>query len=382
MSNPLDILRDPAPPTPRERPPFVTAVAGVSAADPPFPGRAGAYPEFRYMGSKHRLLPWLHGILSRLEFDSAADPFCGSGSVSYLLKSMGKRVISSDFLNFPSTIASALVANDGETLSPAHVAHLLRDAPGRDDFIERTFGGIFFTPPDLRFLDTVWANLPSLPGDGRQALALTALIRACMKRQPRGVFTVATSKDGAQRYDDGRRDVRLSLREHFEEQVSLLNPLVFAGTQPCTAARRDVFDDAPGGTPDLVYLDPPYVPRSDDNCYVKRYHFLEGLSLYWRGVRIMPETKVRKIEKPYTPFSYRRDAEAAFDRLFARYRDSTIVLSYADQAYPDRSVVAEILGAHKRVVTVHERSHRYHFGTHAGVERAKTTEYVLVGADR
>jgi hypothetical protein len=30
------------------------------------------------------------------------------------------------------------------------------------------------------------------------------------------------------------------------------------------------------------------VPQpSDDNCYIKRYHFLAGLSVYWRGQTIM-----------------------------------------------------------------------------------------------
>jgi DNA adenine methylase/adenine-specific DNA-methyltransferase len=40
-----------------------------------------------------------------------------------------------------------------------------------------------------------------------------------------------------------------------------------------------------------------------------------------------------------------------------------------------------LLGQYKRAVTVHERAHRYHFGTHASVARAETMEYVLVGTD-
>ena len=32
---------------------------------------------------------------------------------------------------------------------------------------------------------------------------------------------------------------------------------------------------------DLVYLDPPYAPPRDDNDYLKRYWFLEGLATYW-----------------------------------------------------------------------------------------------------
>src|SRR4051812_44371746 len=78
--------------------------------------RAAAYPELRYMGSKHRLLPWIHGVLRTLDFESAADPFVGSGCVAYLLKTMGKRVVASDFLNFPTVLATATVVNNTRQL--------------------------------------------------------------------------------------------------------------------------------------------------------------------------------------------------------------------------------------------------------------------------
>ena len=68
----------------------------------PLPERVLGFPELRYMGSKHRLLTWLHGVLRSLDFETAADPFTGSGSVAYLLKAMGKQVFASDFLNFPA----------------------------------------------------------------------------------------------------------------------------------------------------------------------------------------------------------------------------------------------------------------------------------------
>ncbi len=148
-----------------------------------------------------------------------------------------------------------------------------------------------------------------------------------MKRQPRGVFTVANSDANGSGYNDGRRDLQLTIEEHFVEQVELLNDACHRG-QVCFAERREVFASDDRAPSDLVYLDPPYVPRADDNCYVKRYHFLEGLATYWQGARIVSASKVKKLEKPYTPFSYRRDAYSAFDQLFAKYRRSTIVLSY------------------------------------------------------
>ena len=333
------------------------------------------YPEFRYMGSKHRLLAWIHSVLRTLDFETAADPFVGSGCVAYLIKAMGKRVTASDFLKFPTVIASATVGNSHHELRSSVVEQLLHPVKNGPDFIAKTFNGIFFTPADLRFLDRVSANLANLDHPRQRDLAMAALIRSCLKKQPRGVFTVSGDLS---HYDDGRRDLRLSVEEHFLEQVEAFNAIVFDNGHRNTVRQADVFSLRPRGV-DLVYLDPPYVPRSDDNCYIKRYHFLEGLSCYWRGLRIMPETKVQKIEKPFTPFSYRRTAIKAFDRMFHLYRKSTIVLSYSSNGFPDRSELEELLGRYKRDVSVYARPHRYHFGTHERVERASVQEYLIVG---
>jgi adenine-specific DNA-methyltransferase len=344
-------------------------------AEIPLPDHVAEYPELRYMGSKHRLLPWIHGVLRGLNFETAADPFVGSGCVAYLLKAMGKRVIVSDFLNFPTVLAAATVANNKFSLDGPALKTLLAPRRNGPHFIEETFSGIFYTPEDLRFLDRISANIEKLEHLPQQALAKAALMRSCLKKQPRGVFTVSGDLS---RYDDGRRDLRLSIEEHFHEQITAFNRVVFDNGRRHTVQQADVFSLKPKGV-DLVYLDPPYVPRSDDNCYMKRYHFLEGLSCYWKGKRIMEETKVKKIEKPYTPFSYRRTAIKAFEQLFQLYRDSIIVLSYSSNGFPDREILEDLLRRYKTTVTAYEKPHRYHFGTHGGVERAAVHEYLIVG---
>lgn len=341
----------------------------------PLPEHVAEYPELRYMGSKHRLLPWIHGVLQTLPFETAADPFVGSGCVAYLLKAMGKRVVASDFLNFPSVLASATVANSKHRLDGPAVMRLLAPRRGGPHFIEQTFAGVFFTLDDLRFLDRVSGNIENLEHPHRRALAKAALIRSCLKKQPRGVFTVSGDLS---HYDDGRRDLRLSIEEHFIEQVDAFNRVVFDNGRRNSAKRADVFSLRPRDV-DLVYLDPPYVPRSDDNCYMKRYHFLEGLSCYWTGVRIMDQTRVKKIEKPYTPFSYRKTAIDAFDRLFRIYRHSIIVLSYSSNGFPDKEELETLLRRYKSTVISYEKPHRYHFGTHDGVRRAEVREYLIVG---
>jgi DNA adenine methylase/adenine-specific DNA-methyltransferase len=221
----------------------------------------------------------------------------------------------------------------------------------------------------------VWGNIDELDAPYQRDLALSALIRACVKRQPRGVFTVAGDPE---RYKDGRRDLKLSIEEHFLEQISVYNRAVFDNGRTNRVLNEDVFQVPPRAF-DLVYFDPPYVPRSDDNCYVKRYHFLEGLACYWRNVEILAHTRVKKLAKPHTPFSYRRDATTALDTLFHRFRDSILVLSYSSNGYPDLKVLIELMRRHKGNIRIYDVEHRYHFGTHAAVRRDQVREYLIVG---
>jgi adenine-specific DNA-methyltransferase len=340
------------------------------------PEKAAEYPELRYMGSKARLLPWIFEALNLIDFESALDPFSGTGCVAYLMKAMDRRVVAADFLNFTSTVARATVENNHVHLDGKAIKRLLDRTKPSHDFIERTFGGVFYTPEDLRFLDRVSGNIRQLQDAHQQALAFAALFRSCLKRQPRGVFTISGDLS---HYDDGRRDLRLLLEEHFLEQIEVFNAAVFDNGRKNEALRGDVFE-LPRRRVDLVYLDPPYVPRSDDNCYIKRYHFLEGLSCYWQGLPVDMSTKVRKIAKRYTPFSYRRTAVEAFDRMFARFKASKIALSYSSNGFPDLDQLESLLRRYKGTVRVFEKPHRYHFGTHSGVERASTTEYLIIGS--
>ncbi|HEY3836982.1 MAG TPA: DNA adenine methylase [Bryobacteraceae bacterium] len=340
--------------------------------------RAKRFPQLRYMGSKHRLLPWIGEALAGISFKSALDAFSGSGSVAYLLKAMGKQVVANDFLNFPFQIAMATIENSRVKLNDAQCAMLLENNRKRGRFIQGTFKGIFFNAEDLRFLDNTWANLAMLPSDMHRALALAALVRSCIKRQPRGVFTVAGDPE---KYKDGRRDESLPLKQHFLENVAAYNAVVFDNGCRNRATRSDIM--AAETEVDLVYMDPPYVPRADDNCYVKRYHFLEGLASYWKdaGTEIVESSQVRKIPKRYTPFSYRSTAAEGFRSMLARFRESTLVLSYSSNGYPDLPVLTEIMQRYKRTVDVLERDHRYHFGTHDKVasERASVREYLIIG---
>lgn len=341
--------------------------------------RVSQYPLMRYMGSKHKLVSWIHDVVKQYEFETVLDGFSGSGVVSYMFKSMGKQVYSNDFLNFSSLITRGLIENSSQKLSERDIEILLDEKVSSGNFISTTFKDVFYTAPELKFLDKVSTNIGHLHSKSKKALAYSALFRACLKKQPRGVFTVSGNLE---KYNDGRRDLQLSLKQHFIEQIQLYNSLVFDNTKGNRSFNQSIFDfDDKLYHLDLVYLDPPYVPKSDDNCYIKRYHFLEGLSKYWEGEEIMQETKVKKIQKKYTPFSYRKTSLPAFDELFKKFSKSIILLSYSSNAFPELDTLMEIMKKYKKRVAVYEKPHRYHFGNHFNVKRSEVKEYLIVGTN-
>jgi adenine-specific DNA-methyltransferase len=322
------------------------------------------------MGSKYRLAPQLAALFATLPEGPAIDAFSGSGVVAYTLKAAGRETLANDHLRFTATLAEALVANDRERLSTHDVERLC--APNRDgrDFIARTFDGLYFPRADHEFLDAAWSHVDELAG-AKRALAVSALCLAAAQKQPRGVFTVTTP-----RYDDGRRQFRMSLQELFREAAARCNAAVIPGQ---AAARcGDVFELDPHAA--VAYLDPPYAPPRDDTCYVKRYHFLEGLATYWRDQEIMWETRTRKLRKRHTPFASKRTVRSALDRLFEHFRPAgALVVSYGSNADLGADELEALLARHRKSVRRVELPHRYAFGTHSTAHRRTVTEYVFVG---
>lgn len=345
-----------------------TSTVGAAARS----ARIREYPRLRYMGSKYKLVPDLAQVFAELGGHTALDAFSGSGVVAYTLKTLGYSVAANDFLNFPAILASATVVNHAEHLTDADIDQITGKPADKRDFIQSTFDGLYFDGDDRRFLDSAWSHIDRMPGVKRD-LAIASLILSAARKQPRGVFTFT---DG--RYDDGRRDLRISMSDHFRRAAQQYNSVVFDSGTVCTATSSDIFE-LDSNRYDLVYLDPPYAPPRDDNCYIKRYHFLEGLSTYWRNAQIMENTKTKKLAKRYTPFSYKRTIVEALRQTFKLFRDSTIVLSYSSNAVPDAKTVYDLLSETKSTVDVRAVEYRYSFGTHSTAERREVSEFIFVG---
>lgn len=334
------------------------------------------FPSTRYMGSKSKLLDRIWGVASQFEFQTALDLFSGSGVVSYMLKAQGKRVFSNDYMAMPAVFSKAMIENSSTKISEVAARQLLLPSRRSDGFVENTFQGLYFSDAENRLIDHVRGNLGELADETEQAIAKAALIRACLKKRARGIFTYT-----GHRYDDGRKDLQITLEEHFLEGIRAINAAVFDNGHANLARFGDAMTcpQIQGG---LVYMDPPYYSPLSDNEYVRRYHFVEGIARDWKGVCIQEHTQTKKFKSYPTPFSSRSGAADAFDKLFAKYRDNILVVSYSSNSQPTMEEMIELIAKHKRHVDVVPVEHQYSFGTQPhkkGNENNTVHEYLFVG---
>ena len=337
--------------------------------------QVSAYPATRFMGSKSKLLSEIWNVASRFSFGSVIDLFSGSGIVGYMFKAQGKAVISNDYMAMSATFTKAMVENNCVTLPLQEAEQLLVDNHDSDYFVSKTFKGLYYTDEENKLIDIIRANIAKIKDPYKQAIAMTALIRACTKKRPRGIFTYT-----GHRYDDGRKDLQKSISEQFIEAVTAVNSAVFNNGKNNHSYCGDAMDLNVTNA-DIVYIDPPYYSPLSDNEYVRRYHFVEGLARNWEGVEIQEHTQTKKFKSYPTPFSTRNGAAEAFDKLFAKFANSILIVSYSSNSQPTQDEMIAIMSKYKKHVEVVPIDYKYSFGnqSEAKTHRNDVQEYLFVG---
>lgn len=341
----------------------------------PLPEQVSAYPPTRFMGSKSKLLSEIWSVASQFNVDTVVDLFSGSGIVGYMFKAQGKSVISNDYMAMSATFTKAMIENNTVTLPLEEAERLLVAHKESDHFVSTKFQGLYYTDEENDLIDTLRTNIAAIRDPYKHAIAMTALIRACTKKRPRGIFTYT-----GHRYDDGRKDLQKSLAEQFLDAVEAVNSAVFDNGKVNRSKHGDAMDlRVEQG--DLVYIDPPYYSPLSDNEYVRRYHFVEGLARDWKGVEIQEHTQTKKFKSYPTPFSTRKGAADAFDRLFKKFANSILIVSYSSNSLPTQDEMVAIMAKYKKHVEVIPIDYKYSFGNQneAKTHRNSVQEYLFVG---
>ena len=341
----------------------------------PLPEQVAAYPPTRFMGSKSKLLSEIWSVASQFKTNTVVDLFSGSGIVGYMFKAQGKAVVSNDYMAMSAIFAKAMIENNYVTL-PAEEAKALLDIHKESDhFVATTFKDLYYTDEENDLIDTLRTNIAAIKDPYKHAIAMAALIRACMKKRPRGIFTYT-----GQRYNDGRKDLQKTLSQQFLEAIEVINKAVFNNGQINYSKQCDAMDLKVENA-DLIYIDPPYYSPLSDNEYVRRYHFVEGLARDWKGVEIQQHTQTKKFKSYPTPFATRKGVADAFDHLFRKFANSVLIVSYSSNSLPTQDEMVSIMAKYKEHVEVIPVNYKYSFGNQndAKTHRNSVQEYLFVG---
>lgn len=341
----------------------------------PLPKQVAAYPPTRFMGSKSKLLSEIWSVASQFNVETVVDLFAGSGIVGYMFKAQGKNVISNDYMAMSATFAKAMIENNSVILPIEEAKGLLIERKESDHFVAETFQGLYYKDEENDLIDILRTNIAAIRDQYKHAIAMAALIRACTKKRPRGIFTYT-----GERYNDGRKDLQKTLAQQFLEAVDTINKAVFDNGKQNRARHGDAMELRVEQA-DLVYIDPPYYSPLSDNEYVRRYHFVEGLARDWQGVEIQQHTLTKKFKSYPTPFSTRNGAADAFDRLFKKFAGSILIVSYSSNSLPAQDEMVAIMSKYKKHVEVIPVEYKYSFGNQskARTHRNSVQEYLFVG---
>lgn len=329
------------------------------------------FPTTRYQGSKRKIIDWLWTQISQMEFDSLLDAFGGTGAVSHKAKQLNKQVIYNDYLRFNYQIGLAIIENNGVTLSNEDVEFLLQSHDKFDypSFVQDEFEGLYFTDEENQWLDRMHMNISELKNKYKRAIAYSALSQACLAKRPYNLFHRANlymRTQDVERSFGNKTTWDRSFDDHFRQYVGEFNEAVFSNGHENRAFNRDVLKGEIVET-DLVYLDPPYYDRTKQNGatnYQFYYHFLEGYLQYddWSEM-VDHSVKTKRLKHEPSPWTDPERVYGAFEKLFDRFSNCQIVVSYNTAGLPTPAELKQMLEKHKAEVHIKARKHQYALST-------------------
>ena len=318
------------------------------------------FPQTRYQGSKQKLVRWICETLSSLEFDTALDAFGGTGVVAYALKEAGKGVTYNDYLRCNQQIGLALIENDSTTVASDVIERVIdagANAKG-GGFIESTFGDIYYTSKENRWLDGAVVEIAQIEDPSVRAVVWSVLFQACIIKRPYNLFHRANlymRTNQVKRSFGNKVTWDRSFGHYLRVFSDEFNRAIFQGEVPCQSLCEDVWQ-LPTDF-DLVYLDPPYTnARGTSVDYHEFYHFLDGLLLYesWDGL-LDSGRKHKPLAKRPNLWNKPKRLVECFEKTLDHFDEArTVALSYRADGSPPISELVSLMEIRGRRVQLNE----------------------------
>ncbi|MFW9902909.1 MAG: DNA adenine methylase [Candidatus Thorarchaeota archaeon] len=325
------------------------------------------FPQTRYQGSKLKLLSWFQPIFQKIDYDTVLDAFGGTGAVSYLFKSMGKKTTYNDLLKSNWYIGKALIENNHVKLNPSQIESLYITKNGYSyrTTIQDHFKGIYYTNDENVLLDVVVQNIYNLEDQYEKALSFFALFQACIQKRPFNLFhrkNLYLRLNNVKRSFGNKKTWDTPLPELMFRAIKEGNKAIFDNSKNNRALNYSILDiPIPNEGYDLVYLDPPYIsPKGVGVDYRDYYHFLEGMCNYDRWEDLIDFSSKHKRLKPIeNPWNDPKHILKAVEKTISKFQESKLVFSYRDPGIPSIKVLKDILFSYKKKISIGVKDYKY-----------------------
>lgn len=358
-----------------------------------------------YIGNKRKLLQLIQEAteFTRCKAGTFVDLFTGSTVVARWAKKRGYRTVANDWEPYSHQIALGTVALNTvpqfaplggadrvfellNSLPPVHGYVATHLCPSDDEQPDVLRERMFFTRANGERIDAIGEQVAAWTKAG----LLSAEERAYVNAAFAYAVSYASNTSGVFKgFHNGWGGKTGTALYRIRGTLTLQQPVLFDNGLRNSALREDAqvlagrLDDACSGTPDIVYVDPPY----NQHPYGSNYHVLNTVVL-WDKPPLSPTILVdgRKHDKSAirkdwrterrSPYNFSKEALAAFRQLLRSMKAKWVLVSYStDGNIPLRGMISAM--AELGQVTVFTQKYkRYRVGNTRYSEKSHNIEFV------
>ncbi len=316
-----------------------------------------------YLGNKRKLVPYIEDeiihIKSILKRDSMSiiEPFCGSTSVSRMLKQYSHKLVVNDLEDFCTTLAKCYLGNPSEEkvekikrmiqflnkhkFSKIAPEFIRKHYAPKDDTDIKEGERVYYTQKNAHIIDTLCYHIfHHIKEEDRPYYLAPLLVESSIHTNTSGTFNSYHKKDGIGHFGGkGENALKRILGE-----IELPMPFFTKNYSDVEVYNKDANLlvkelKKKGVWFDVAYLDPPY----NKHPYGTNFFMLNIINRWNPEIEIPDNHRGQPDDWKRSKYNSFSDAEKVFEELIRELPASYIILSYNNEGIIAESVIKEIL---------------------------------------
>jgi adenine-specific DNA-methyltransferase len=334
-------------------------------------------PLITYLGNKRKLIEHIENALQEVlhkkkEEEQALrifEPFCGSGSVSRMLKSYAHQLVVNDLEAYCLTLAKCYLASP----TPTQVAEIQKNidylnahklSPTAPSFIRQHYAPqddnhilpterVYFTQRNAHIIDTMCQHIFHVIPPPERHMYLAPLLTECsIHTNTSGTFNSFHKKNGVGHFGGkGENALNRILRD-----IVLPMPIFAPHTTTTTTTTIDFYNEdanllckrlrQKGEWFDVAYLDPPY----NKHPYGTNYFMLNIINTWDPTRRIPANYRGQPTDWLRSKYNSFKDCVVVFEELIRDIPATFLIISYNNEGLLAKEKVLEILNKYGRLI--------------------------------